>query len=97
LASTAQVTQQPARVKLLAKKVHYALGYLKTEIEQARYPASSQSANDKPKLDDYPEWYSEEFVAAASTTAENVRLGNLTQPSQGASDAARNHDHNGSG
>ena len=49
-----KVTQQPARVRILAKKVYYALDYLKTKLEQDRYPARNQSANDKPKLDDYP-------------------------------------------
>ena len=57
-----KVSQQPARVKLLAKKVHYAVDYLKTKMEQGRYPARSQSANDKPNLDDYPVYYSEEFA-----------------------------------
>ena len=56
-------------------------------MEQSRYPASSQSANDKPNLDDYPEYYSEDFAAAASTTVENVRLEDLTQPTQKANGA----------
>jgi hypothetical protein len=56
-------------------------------MEQDRYPASSPSANDKPDLDEYPEYYSEEFAATASTTAENVRLEDLTQPTQKANDA----------
>ena len=66
-------------------------------MEQGRYPARSQSANDKPNLDDYPVYYSEEFAAAASTTAENLRLEDLTQPTQKANDAARSQDHNSIG
>jgi hypothetical protein len=66
-------------------------------MEQGRYPARSQSANDKPNLGEYPEYYSEEFAAAASTTAENVRLEDLTQPTQKANDAARSQDHNSIG
>ena len=78
-----KVSRQPARVKLLAQKVYYAMEYLKTTMEQDRYPARSQSANDKPNIDNYPEYYSEDFAAAASTAAENVQLEDLTQPKPG--------------
>ena len=86
-----KVSRQPARVKLLAQKVYYAMEYLKKTMEQGRYPAHSQSANDKPNIVNYPEYYSEDFAAAASTAAESVQLEDLTQPTPG---TTRNDSNN---
>jgi hypothetical protein len=43
---------------------------------------SSVQVNDKPSPEQYPEYYSDEFAAAASTATETVRREDLTQPEE---------------
>jgi len=73
-----KVTQRPARVKHLAKKIYYALKYLYDSMVQDTWHANDRSVDDCPTIDDYPEYHTEAFARAASTAAEQVTLEDLT-------------------
>ena len=75
-----KLTGQPARVKHLARRVLYALNFLCESMRQEGWDQQHRNVNDRPVPTDYPEYYSEEFANAASTTTEEVHLQDLTQP-----------------
>ena len=75
-----KLTGQPARVKHLARRVLYALDFLCESMRQEGWDQQHRNVNDRPVPTDYPEYHSEEFANAASTTTEEVHLQYLTQP-----------------
>jgi hypothetical protein len=70
---------EPARVRYLSKLVNAAMLHLQQSHQRLADP--SHQANDKPLAEDYPEYHSEAFAAAASAaTGETVPFEDLTQP-----------------
>ena len=71
---------EPARVRHLTNLVFEGMQYL-MQSNQHQCDSSAQ-VNDKPSPENYPEYHSNEFAAAASTATETVRREDLTQPEE---------------
>ena len=81
---------EPARVRHLANLVFAGMQYLQQTNQ--RHCDSSASVNDKPLPENYPEYHTEEFAAAASTATETVRLADITQPEEKAGSKGQGSD-----
>jgi hypothetical protein len=84
---------EPARVRHLANLVFEGMQYL-MQSNQHQCDSSVQ-VNDKPSPEQYPEYYSDEFAAAASTATETVRREDLTQPEEAGGGGQHSDDGGG--